>query len=321
MSVTAVSPDQDDLGYIPPRVVSFGWLGEAFGLFGAKVLLWTGASALAIYLPVVLIYGLEFALGDPINFFVAFTGRTPKASGVGQYVFLVALAVFFGLTSLFFLGGLLRMAVRQVRGVPIVARDILRGGRVFGPLLGFSLLFAVAGTVLALACFAPLIFEVVGAYNALFGTAPGPATHTIIWLWVWGVLGTVLYLIASTVLLALLFPAFALLADGERVLAAGRRSLAAMRRQWLLATVFLSVLSVIYLVASVIPFGAGMLVVLPLLCLATALAYRDMIGMPGRVWPAPPDYGPPQEGVWPPPPSVGPAPPTWGPPPASMPPP
>ena len=95
------------------------------------------------------------------------------------------------------------------------------------------------------------------------------------------------------------------MADGGGVGASWRRSVAAMRAQWLLAALFLSLLSVIYIVASFVPLALGLLVVLPLLCLSSALAYRDMVGMPGRVFPAPPDYGPPQEGVWPPPPTVG----------------
>ena len=321
MNMMSVDPHPTDLDYVPPRAVSFGWIGEALNLFGARALLWMGASALTMYLPVALFYGLDFALGDPMQVFIAFTGGRPRTPGVGQYVLLSVLSLALGVVSLFFIGGLLRMAVRQVRGLPIATRDVAGGGRVFGPLLGFSLVFWLANTVLALACFAPLIFEVVGAYSALFGTAPGPAPHTVVWLWVWGSLGTVLYLIASAVLLALLLPAFALLADGVGVIASWRRSVAAMRRQWLLAAVFLSLLSVIYIVASIVPLALGLLVFLPVLCLVPALAYRDMIGMPGRVWPPPPDYGPAQEGVWPPPPAIGQTPPTaWGPPPPEKPP-
>ena len=55
---------------------------------------------------------------------------------------------------------------------------------------------------------------------------------------------------------------------------------------------------------SALPLGLGLLVTVPMVFLLPALAYRDMVGMPGMVFPAPPSYDPPQAGVWPPPPTA-----------------
>jgi len=334
MSIVTDNPDTTDLGYVPPRVVSFGWIGEAFTLFGARPGVWVLAVLVAFGLPLLAMLLLDYVLGDPLGMHTptapvipggAQVYYTRTSSSNGQWVFLIGMELFFLILSSFFYGALYRMAVEQVRGRPITVRDIFRGGRVFGPVTGFTLLFLLAMLGLEILCFAPFLIGVYSGNSAVaaaFG-APGLPNNTralFIGLGLLG-LGLLLFLISSVVLVGLLLPGFALVADGERVWASFRRSIRGMKGQWFSAAVLVLVIGLLILISE-IPLLLGLLVTLPMFFLLSALAYRDMIGMPGMVFPAPPSYGPPQEGVWPPPPSAGQSPPpTWGPPPPQNPPP
>ena len=108
------------------------------------------------------------------------------------------------------------------------------------------------------------------------------------------------------VALAFMMPIFALTADGEPVLAAFGKSFRAMKNDWLTAAGFVFVWMLIYLV-SAIPCYLGLLATLPMTVIFGAIAYRDMVGMPGAMPPnlvgyntTAPSYGQPQPGQWPP---------------------
>jgi len=93
----------------------------------------------------------------------------------------------------------------------------------------------------------------------------------------------------------------------------------AMKQDMWNAGAFVLVLGLLVAV-SIIPCGLGLFVTLPMFFLVSALAYRDMIGMPGAVsttgaYGVPPGYGASQSGVWPPPPEA--RPPAFGQPPSS----
>ena len=116
------------------------------------------------------------------------------------------------------------------------------------------------------------------------------------------------------VVAAFTLPAQALVADGRSAAEALSQSIAGMKQDWLNATLFIFVFSLL-VVASVIPCGLGLFVTIPMLHIVGVLAYRDMIGMPGLAAPASPygaaPYGTPPAntpGVWPPPPSQAPPP-------------
>ena len=76
-----------------------------------------------------------------------------------------------------------------------------------------------------------------------------------------------------------------------------------MKGRWLSAAALVFVMGLLLTLSSLVV--VGLLVTVPMFFLLSALAYRDMIGMPGMVLPALPSYDPPQAGVWPPPPTVG----------------
>jgi hypothetical protein len=101
----------------------------------------------------------------------------------------------------------------------------------------------------------------------------------------------------------LFLPGFAMVADGENAGRAVSRSIDAMKGDWLSASAFLFVFGFVVL-ASIVPCCLGLFATIPMYYLISALAYRDMDGLP---MPPQPDfsYGAVQYGVWPPPPSGG----------------
>jgi hypothetical protein len=113
-------------------------------------------------------------------------------------------------------------------------------------------------------------------------------------------LGSCCFCVGALPVYALLFPGFALIADGAGFSEAFTRAFEGMKQDWLRASLYVFVFGLIILV-SFIPLGLGLLITTPMIYLSTSLAYRDMIGMPG-----PPGgnsglnstQGPP--GAWPP---------------------
>jgi hypothetical protein len=138
---------------------------------------------------------------------------------------------------------------------------------------------------------APLMWKMLG-FNIVYGLAV--------------TIGMVFCLVPGFLLSGLLFPGYALIAEGESVGNALSRSMDAMKRDMWNAAAFVFVLGLL-VVVSLIPCGLGLFVTVPMYFLCAALAYRDMIGMPGRNQAAP-AYGAPAPGVWPPPPQQYPSP-------------
>nr|MDQ2688519.1 hypothetical protein [Armatimonadota bacterium] len=117
--------------------------------------------------------------------------------------------------------------------------------------------------------------------------------------------GIIAICVGVVVVMALLLPAPAMVADGESPTGALSRSLDAMKQDWLTATGFVFVFLLLML-ASVIPCGLGLLVTVPMLHVISALAYRDMAGMPNVPGVGGVSYSAPPPGVWPPPPTYDP---------------
>jgi len=113
--------------------------------------------------------------------------------------------------------------------------------------------------------------------------------------------------------LGLLLPAFAMVADGISPIQAFSKSIEAMKRDWLNAALFCCVLYVISWFGSAITCSIGSLVLCPMMYIVSALAYRDMAGMPLSTSSAFAQGGYPahsQAGVWPPAPGQTPPDPT-----------
>ena len=111
-------------------------------------------------------------------------------------------------------------------------------------------------------------------------------------------LGVIALIVGCLVVTGLFYPGLAVLADGVGFADAFSKSFNAMKNNWLTAAGFVFVFGLLYMLSAVCCIG--IFVTLPMMCITTSLAYRDMIGMPGAsVEPVPA-----APGVWPPPPSA-----------------
>lgn len=287
-----------------PARVNFGWITESWQLFMAQSGIWIVAT-LALIGP-----SLLLAAAFYVYFFVSmFPGGFPPHAPVpgaalpastpppaftpGNIGKMVTLEIGVGLVmavySAFLYGGVLRMAVRQVRGLPLTYRDIFAGGPLFGRMLGAMFLVGLGSYALEIICVGP-------GYGMLFLRANLVGTVVAI------ILGFLLVFCLLPVVWGLLLPAFALMADGVPVIPALRRSVQAMKGNWLSAAGFVLVLGLLVYVSE-FACGVGLLATIPMIFLTTALAYRDMAGMPDVLPPPSPYYPAAAPGVWPPPPS------------------
>ena len=277
-------------GNTPYGRVSFGWIGESFELYKANIGVWIVATLMA-FVP-----SIAGAIVGGI-FGAATAGQHP---GGGQPPFGSSPTPFGGQQNSY-TGGLPPPLYFGIQVMSALYSAWLSGG-VYGTAV--KQVRGEAISVNDIFSGGPLIWKMLG-FNIVYTFAVA--------------LGWCFCLVPGFLLSGLLFPAYALIADGETVGNAITRSFEAMKRDMWNAGAFILVMGLIVL-AGIIPCGLGLLVTLPMLYLATALAYRDMIGMPGPVnrtgaYGAPAGYGAAQSGVWPPPPEA--RPPAFGQPPSS----
>ena len=277
-------------GYAPPGRVNFGWIGEAFELYKVNIGVWIIATLMA-FVPTIVgaivgaIFGATSALQHSSGSQPPF-GSSPSPFGRQQNAYT---------------GGLPPMLYFGIQIASALYSAWLAGG-VYG-----TAVKQVRGEVISIGdIFAggPLIWKMFG-FNIVYSFAVG--------------LGWCFCLVPGFLLSGLLFPAYALIADGETVGNAIARSIDGMKRDMWNAGAFILVMGLVVL-AGIIPCGLGLLVTIPMFYLVAALAYRDMIGMPGGAnttgaFGVPGGYGAAQSGVWPPPPEA--RPPAFGQPPSS----
>jgi uncharacterized membrane protein len=270
-------------GYQPAGRVNFGWIGESFELFKANIGVWIVAGLMSL-VPVVISFIIGAAYGASAALHPS-SSATPTFGGSSG----------FGGTNMF-TGGLPPGLSALIRIVSAVYTAWLYGGvyrtavkQVRGEPISTGDIFSGG----------PLMLKMLG-FNIVYGLAVG--------------IGTLLCIVPGLLLAGLLIPGFALIADGETVGNAISRSIDAMKRDMWNAAAFALVIGLV-VIASAILCGLGLFVTVPMFYLTGALAYRDMIGMPG-VNPAAPAYGTAAPGVWPPPPNAepqaAPPPPQWG---------
>ena len=293
--------------------INFGWISDAWRLFSAQMGVWIAATA-ALAAPSlifgVVLYAMMWSTMFPAGFPpAAQTLPPPTPANHGFPAPLVASAPFnsrmggifaleagfvlvYALWSALLYGGMFRMAVRQVRGLPIEMRDIFRGGPLFGRMLGAIFLLGFGGYFLEALCVGPLYLLI---------WKHGPLAAMI----VAGVVGVALLVALSLSFMGMLLPSFALIADGDKVIPALRRSIQSMKGRWAASAGFVFVLGVL-VYASALPCYVGLLATVPMIFLTCALAYRDMVGMPDMA-PLPAPYYPAADaGTWPPPPTLPP---------------
>lgn len=291
-------------GYAPPGRVNFGWIGEAFELFKSNVGVWIVATLMA-FVPSI-IGGIIGAVIGATNAAHTIPGQPPFGSTP------YGSAPFGGQTNPF------------NNGIPIGANvgieifSVLYTAWLYGGIYQVAVkqVRGEAVSVSDIFTGGTLIWKMIG-FNIVYGLAVG--------------IGTLLCIVPGLLLSGLLFPGYALIADGETVGNAISRCIDAMKKDMWNAAAFVFVMGLLIAV-SIIPCGLGLFVTVPMFFLTGALAYRDMIGMPGMAAPASPFGAPPTPGytpgVWPPPPGQTPSfgqppsqnqPPPFGQPPASPP--
>ncbi len=263
--------------YAPPGKVNFGWISEAFSLFQANIGVWIIAGLLSL-VPLVFAFVIGAIAGASGAATTSAYQGVPSTNPGAEFAQR--------------LGGGGNPAVSLlIQIVAVVYRAWLYGGvyraavkQVRGESISTADLFAGGSTIL------PMLI-----YNIVYSLAVG--------------IGSVLCVVPGLLALGLLFPGFALIADGENFGNALSRSIDGMKKDMWMAAAFAFVMGLLIAV-SAIPCGLGLFVTVPMFYLVGALAYRDMIGMPtGAGGFGQPGFGAPAApGVWPPAPSAVPPP-------------
>ena len=272
MSVYAADPQ--------PRRVRFDWINEAFSIFAKNAGVWI--------LSLLIVIGLAALVGGFLGGFSAFAafrfarpyssppftpGSYPGAYPMYRFPPSVTLTAWL-------LGNL--YGAFFYSGFFKMANKQVRGEAI-----GVGDLFR-GGNV-----FLPMLL-----YQIVFGLLLG--------------ISALLCLLPAFAASVLLWPGFALIADGESFGGAFSRSVDALKSAWLNACVFGLALFGVH-IACLLTCGLGFFVIVPMTFLISALMYRDMIGMPGAgpgspMAGLPGGYAAPMPGVWPPPPNQGAAP-------------
>ncbi len=221
--------DAREYGRSPAAVVRFDAIGEAWGLVTQR---W-GTWALTVIV-VIVAYGLVSGLVASIfgikslNSFGMFRWRMPPGGSMVH-------GVLSGLVTGFFVGGMFRMACRQVRGQRFGVEDLFSVFDVLGELMLGSVLYAAALMVATLICF----------------VIPGLLVN------------------------GLLMFTFPLIVDRRMPApAAMAMSWNTLKSQWLMATLFHLVV-VFLSGLGVVLCGVGLLLSAPLYVMAIAVLYRD----------------------------------------------
>lgn len=263
--------------YQPPGRVNFGWIGEAFELFKANAGVWIVGALLAL-IPAIVSQIVQHTSGHPPAIPVGPNGQ-PDYSNAAYW-----LAVF-------------------------------QAGEPPGLYYGTQIFSSVYGAYIAAGVYRTAVKQVRGeaiSVGDLFSGGPF-FLPMLVYTFVSQIaifIGMVFCILPGLLLAALLFPTTALIADGVPLGSAVSRSINGMKQDVWNAIGFLFGMGLL-VIASFFACGLGEFVALPMTYLVAALAYRDMIGMPG-VNQAAPAYGAAAPGVWPPAPSAPPPPPQWG---------
>lgn len=231
-------------GYTPPKRVNFGWLGESWSLFRENAGLWIFAILIGFYGPIIFDGFIVFAQSVSL-------GIARRIGGTGGVIHGTD-AVLHGMPH----GLLAGVIILDIVFSAYIWSGIFRMAvkQVSGEPINFSDIFGGARNFGSM-----LVFLVIAA------------------ILIWG--GSLFVLLPGIFAAALLLPGYALVASGEPVGSAISRSMSAMLNDRYTGMAFVFGLGAIIALSSLV-FGAGELVTLPMFALISALAYRDMIGLP-----------------------------------------
>ncbi len=227
-------------GYAPapmqPRV-RFEIIGEAWSLFQQQMGTWV--------LAVLILFGINFGLAFGLGLIGAVAGLADTGSdgrpelSAGSVVFRVVTNVLTSAVSYFFIGGLYRMALKQLRGQQISVGDLFTAGDVLVPLFLSMLLYGLS----------------VGG-GLLLCIVPG-------------------FLIGGLMMLA---PMIIVDKRETSPTAALKASWNALKPEMLSAALFMFVLGLVS-ISGLIGCGVGLLFTYPLFPISHAILYRDFFGL------------------------------------------
>ena len=275
----------DGAAYAPPGRVNFGWIGEAYRFVNQAAWIWVLAILIYGIAQLVVTSSLIRAFPNP-NYIPP---PTPFGSGYSAHY-----GIQFGQNS-----------------------NLTPIGQVIAALFLWTY-----GAFQNASLYGMAVKQVRGgqlAFGDAFGGGPrwAPMLLLNLILFFTYIAGIFALCVGLLVAAAFFWPAQAMVADGRSAPEALSASVNGMKQDWLNAVLLILMFGLL-LVVSILPCGLGLFITIPMLYFMGALAYRDMVGMPGAGVGATdaPGYGTPPPGVWPPPPSA--APPAWPPPPAGQ---
>ena len=237
--------------------IQYSWIGESWGWFKAAPGTWISCKFAVIglfYVPLISIdlYFMKHAASQVAH--IPGAGLPPLFANPFYLPQTILTGWAFNLFVFPFIDAcLLGLANRQVRGYPIGIKDVLAGAPWYGRLFVYNTLFQLPGLIL-LAIWLTTHLNTEGF--------------------------TYVSYIYYFVMRALMLPVPAMVADGVPVKQALVRAFAATKLDWPNAMGFVLVFFLLW-AASLIPCGLGLLIVSPMAYIIAAIAYRDLIGMPG----------------------------------------
>jgi hypothetical protein len=255
-----------------PRI-DFGWIGQAWRLFTQQPGLWIGAIALYVVISVAIAALIAVPTGFYGYLINLYRSMMSASSGAGpmtpvspraQALHMLPFSLIMAVVNGLLYGGLYRTALRQTRGETISVAGIFSALDVAGPLIAVALVLAAIVEAAQLVI-PPFAFLVSILIEGIFMFAP-------------------------------------LIIVDRRVgpITALADSLDLLRGQRWIGIFYFLIVLILALIGS-LACGVGIIVTMPMLYLALAVAYRAMTEPPR---PDLPTYGQAAPGVWPPPPNV-----------------
>jgi len=270
------------INYPQPRSseVRWEWIGHAWKLFTSDPATWilmllTGFVLIAVCtIPITMIFGFAVFSGTDFEEPVPGTGFGAMSAGIIVTTILLYIVMLF-VTS-FVYSGFFRTAIKQARGQSISLADLFSGRDCFLSVLGFQFLMLIAYISLYVIFYLPALI------------LPGIEVLTLL----------AAYLVYF-VMYGLMFFALPLIVDRRAgVLDAMRKSIELTRSNLIMYAIFFFVVALLSFVG-IFGCGIGLLVTAPFIVTVPAVAYRDVLGLPGAqnydqfAVPPPPNYSDP----------------------------
>lgn len=137
------------------------WISEAWQFYARDVGVWapTGIVVLVALTLVRVLCAKAFGVPIPMAFLgnsQFLVGGLAREVGTNQYLLMqVALSIFSGLLSLLFYTGMFKMALRQMRGEPIVFSMLFSNSRAMFPFFQYALVLGLVSLAGAAICIVP----------------------------------------------------------------------------------------------------------------------------------------------------------------------